>query len=226
MEKEKQSFKKWFDNYWYHYKWPTILGIFLLFVLIVGIVQCSARVESDVIMMYAGPKQLSFDEIRLLKESAAKVMEQDYNGDGSKIVEYLENVVIVEDYTVEDLNGEEQVLIDKQEQIEQYVTQVAAGDAQIYFLSADVYHDLSRQGVLVPLEDVFETVPIENFDSFSFELGVLGIHEMPGFSSLPEKTYVCLRAAKTMGVLDPEQAEKEHEWALDLFRALVSYQPV
>ena len=224
MEKEKMGFKKWFDNYWYHYKWPTILGVFLLFVLIVGIVQCSARVEADVIMMYAGPEQLSFDEIRSLKESAVKVMQEDYNGDGNQMVEYLENVVIVEDYTVEDLNGEEKIVIDKQEQIEQYVTQVAAGDAQIYLLSADVYHDLSRQGVLVPLEDVFDTVPVENHDSYSFELGVLGIHELPGFSALPEKTYVCLRAAKTMGVLDPAKAEAEHAWALDLFRALVTYQ--
>lgn len=224
-EKQKMKFGEWLENYWYHYKWPTILGVFALFVLMVGVVQCTTRTEADVILMYAGPESLSLDEIRDLEDSAAKILIEDYNGDGKKYVQHLENVVLAEDYTVEDLSGEQQVVIDKQEQIERYVTQVAAGDAQVYFLSEDVYRELSRQNVLTPLEEIFDSVPIENFDSCCFELGSLGIYEMPGFSALPEKTYVCVRTAKTLGVLDVEQARAEHEWAVAFFRALVSYQP-
>lgn len=222
---QKMSVSEWLENYWYHYKWPTILGVFFLFVFLVGVVQCSTRVQADVILMYSGPQALSLDSVRELESSAADVLAHDCNGDGKTYVQYLENIVLFDDYTVEDLNGEQQIVINKSEQIESYVTQVAAGDAQIFLLSPDVYKELSKQNVLTPLTEVFGSVPVEANDVCSYELGRLGIYTLPGFRELPSDTVVCLRVQKTLAVIHPEEARAEHEWAAELFRAMIEYLP-
>lgn len=222
--KTKMSLKEWLENYWYHYKWATILGLFFFFVLLVGVAQCSSRVSADVIFMYSGPESLSLSEIQALEESAVSIMEEDYNEDGKQYIQYLENIVLFDNFSVKDETGTEQIIINKTEHIERYVTQVAAGDAQIYFLSPEVYSELSKQNVLVPLSEILGSVPVEAHDSSSFRLGTLGIYSLPGFCELPEDTLVCLRAQKTLAVFDEESAKKEHEWAEKLFLTLISYQ--
>ncbi len=219
----KMTPREWIENYWYHYKWPTLVGLFFVFVFLVGIVQCATRVDGDVIVMYSGSKSLSLDSMHLMESTLAEVMEEDYNEDGVKYVQYLENVVIVDDFTGVDQNGNEQVLIDKTEQIESYVTQVAAGDAQIYLLSPDVYDELSKHGVLVSLDEIYGKVPVEAHDSCSYQLSKLDAYSLPGLRELPEDTLICLRRAKTLGVFDAAEAEEEHRYAKELFCSLIEY---
>lgn len=216
--------RQWIENYWYHYKWPTLAGILVLFVLLVCVVQCATRVSPDVLMMYSGPKSLSFDAISQLEASVVSVMGEDYNQDGIQYVQYLENVIVFEDYTIEDENGEEEVIIDSSEQVESYVTHVIAGDAQIYFVSPEVYAELSQQNVLTSLQELYGYVPVEAHDSCSYQLSKLDVYSLPGLSQLPEDTLVCLRVTKTLGVRDAQQAQAEHEWAAELFKSLVAYQ--
>ena len=40
-------FLKWLDNYWYHYKWRTIVILFFAVLLIVCVVQCSTVEKYD-----------------------------------------------------------------------------------------------------------------------------------------------------------------------------------
>ena len=223
MDKERMTFSEWLENYWYHYKSATLVGLFFAFVFLVGVVQCSMRTSADVIMMYTGPTSLSLDAIHEIEASAAGVLGTDFNGDGNVCVQYLENVVLFEDQTVKDETGEEVVVQDRAEQIESYVTQVAIGDAQIYLLSPEVYAELTKQNVLVSLEELNGSVPVEAFDTTGWRLGDLEIASLPGFRDLPADTVLCLREKKTLAVRDEAQAEAEHEWAKELFMKLVDY---
>lgn len=222
--KQKMSFTEWIDNYWYHYKWPTIVGVFFLFFFLVCIVQCSTRVDPDVMLMYSGPKQLSFDQVSQLEESVHSLMKTDYNGDGVKYSEYLENIVLFDEYTVTDEQGNQQVVINQSEQVQNYVTQVVSGEAQIYLVSPDVYQELRQQNVLTHLGEVFGEVPVESHDLTSYELGTLDLHTLPGFSELPGDTLLCLRVQKTLAVKDEAAARAEHEWALEIYRTMIEYQ--
>lgn len=223
VNKKRMSASEWIENYWYHYKSATLVGLFFAFVFLVGVVQCSMRTTADVMMMYTGPTSLSLDAIHQLEASSAEVLDTDCNGDGNVYVQYLENVVLFEDQTVKDETGEEVVVQDRAEQIESYVTQVAIGDAQIYLLSPEVYTELTKQNVLVPLEELYGRVPVEALDSTGWRLGDLEIASLPGFRNLPADTVLCLRQKKTLAVRDEAQAENEHEWAKELFLKLVDY---
>ena len=64
----KGGFLGWLDNYWYHYKWPTIGGLFLIVVLIVGLTQCISKEDEDLVVLYAGRTQFSVGEANAICE--------------------------------------------------------------------------------------------------------------------------------------------------------------
>ena len=80
-----------FENYWYHHKWTTIIvGVALLIVLICTMQMC-ARETPDVYIMYAGPGFLTANEAREVQNSFRQVME-DYNEDGERGVSIAEKL--------------------------------------------------------------------------------------------------------------------------------------
>ena len=50
---------KKFENFWYYYKWHTIIGIALVAVVVVLIVQLFTKPSYDVNIVYAGEKSIS-----------------------------------------------------------------------------------------------------------------------------------------------------------------------
>ena len=44
---------KWLDNFWYHYKWPTIIAAFFIAVFAICIAQAVTRSEYDMYVRYA-----------------------------------------------------------------------------------------------------------------------------------------------------------------------------
>ena len=67
---------KWLDNYWYHYKWTTIIVVSFAVILTICIVQMATKETYDITVLYTGPhifikeEKLSTEEImELLKSS-------------------------------------------------------------------------------------------------------------------------------------------------------------
>ena len=55
MSFKETKIYKWFDNFWYHYKWIAIVvSIFAVFI-IVSTVQMAIKEDGDIYVMYAGP---------------------------------------------------------------------------------------------------------------------------------------------------------------------------
>ena len=46
-----QTFKEKLQNYWYHFKWHTILSVFLIVVIAVSVTQCVNREKQDMIVV-------------------------------------------------------------------------------------------------------------------------------------------------------------------------------
>ena len=65
---------KW-ENFWYHYKWHTIVSLFLVFVLLFLGLQSCQKQEYGYFMMYAGPKSLSTAETVKMADYLEKVAE-------------------------------------------------------------------------------------------------------------------------------------------------------
>ena len=82
-------FKKKLSNFWYYYKWHTLLSIFVCFVLIVGVTQCSTKVKSDYLIMLGFnryvPEEVIYSMCNYIENYG-----QDVNDDGQVVVEIID----------------------------------------------------------------------------------------------------------------------------------------
>lgn len=60
VEKPKFGTQKWFENYWYHYKWHTIAGLFILFMAVTLIRDMVTREKYDAEMMMTGQAYVDY----------------------------------------------------------------------------------------------------------------------------------------------------------------------
>lgn len=191
--------QKWLDNYWYHYKWPTIIGSLFCLFIIICTVQMFSKKSPDAHIMYAGPASVSYTSLDKIEQSFEKILSGDYNKDSRKLIEYVEitlndRVKITDDGELysEYINNN---LDYKGSMLERYNAEIAFGDSVIYFLSPGIYKDLKSNGQLLPLvsQRLLNDLPDNAFDEYSFRLADMDIYKLPGLSMLPEDTLVCVR---------------------------------
>lgn len=91
LEKPKFGTQKWFENYWYHYKWHTIIGLFILFIIGSMAHDMLTREKYDVELMITGQNYINYtpaSRIALLLEQYTG----DYDGNGEVNVSVADNV--------------------------------------------------------------------------------------------------------------------------------------
>ncbi len=85
--------KKWFENYWYHYKWLTLALVFVIILLVAGVRSCLNRSETDLQIVYFSNTTLHNSEMEALKQSLIdNNVVKDLDGDG-KISIHIEPIV-------------------------------------------------------------------------------------------------------------------------------------
>ncbi len=78
--------KKWWGHIWEYYKWHFIITAVAILIAVVTIVQCAHRTEYDVVMIYAGHKDLSNMTQNQLYELATEHID-DVDGNGKVVVD-------------------------------------------------------------------------------------------------------------------------------------------
>ncbi len=79
------SFKEKLQNFWYYYKWHTVIAAFVACVLIFGFAQCATKETPDYTVITAFDKYLPLEITSAIEEELEKYGE-DINGDGEVIV--------------------------------------------------------------------------------------------------------------------------------------------
>jgi hypothetical protein len=90
VEKPKFGTQKWFENYWYHYKWHTIGGLFVLFMVISLVHDLVTKEKYDAEMMITGQQYVDYtvsERLGLLLSQYA----EDYDGNGEINVAVFSN---------------------------------------------------------------------------------------------------------------------------------------
>ena len=85
--------KEWLENYWYHYKFHTIAGIFALVLLVVGVKSFTKRKEMDLSMVYFSDTTFSTETSDKFISSLKDLdIVEDLDADGEKYI-HIEPVV-------------------------------------------------------------------------------------------------------------------------------------
>ncbi len=239
----KSPFLTKLENFWYHYKWPFLIGLFALIVLIVCLVQCSSKSDYDIYVMYAGPVTLTQEDIEDVKTSLEPYV-TDKNGDG-KITIAVRNLVI---YPLSELEEKKEEGVDvsflantSQMNTEVFDNEIQAGEAIICLLDPSLFESVCLQGGFMEQSfagdapDYAKIGKIKEKDQngkeriregyFGYRLGGMDLHKMPGLSRLRGDTVLCVRKISTMqSLFGKKRAERNHANNVAIFNSIIKSQ--
>ncbi len=232
--KNQSAFLKWLDNLWYHYKWPIIVGAFILFTLVVCLVQCSSREKYDLNITFAGAKILNNTEQDGLRASLESVIPSDFDGDGKRTAQLVTYGIFTEDdlkqlYTA--VNSEGDAVVDhfaynnaRKQSIDEgnaFATFVKTGECAVWFVSPYVYETYHMSQISTPLQEVFGMVPDSAADEYAVRLSETDFYQYYSAARvLPENTLVLLTRNYVYGKTSDEDS---YVFYTEMFRAIINF---
>jgi len=220
---------KWLDNYWYHYKWVTIIvGVFAA-ILIFCIVNTGSGIEDDIQILYAGPDVLTDTQVEQMERSFADLLKEDYNGDGKKSVNIV-NITIMSD---EQLKAAEEaaekegqtVIYDpalRTKAISQMKSLMGTGAVIICLLDPYVY-GCCEEGTFITLEKALGTKHEKSNDDYSISFFDTDFKNAFGaFSVLSEDVLLCIRNDVVI-TSNNKHFQKEYAWHKTYFGNVVNF---
>lgn len=219
------------ENFWYHHKWKTLIISFSVIVLLICTLQMCTQNAYDIYIMYAGPGYMTPNETRSAQDTFKQLI-PDHDGDGSRsvmlsIINYMNQEQIeekraqAEEEGVDlyiDLNGNAAAL-------ERFEMEVIAGESVIYLLDPALYESVKAAGGLLPLNEVLDTVPAGAVDDYGIRFAETAFYDtISSLQYLPEDTILCIRKISTMSVFKGQEKSAEmHERHVALFQKIVSF---
>ena len=226
------------ENFWYHYKWHSIIAAFLVIVLIVCSFQMCTRTTYDVHILYAGAYKLektSSDgdvSAYLGTVSSLKRVAQDFDGNGSTDVNLLDlfvmtNEEIAEFYRDENNAGKEINEIQIRDNTDTLESTLLFGNYYLCFLSEALfqkYEELHDGAIFADLSPyVAAGAEYEYASPRGIYIRSLDFYSMPYISELPDDTVVCIRRLSDVsGLFGGGEAAESHRRAEALIRELLS----
>ena len=223
------------ENFWYHYKWHTIVAIFVLIVVTVCTVQCATNTKYDVQVLYAGDHVFgrtssdgSYPEHVKMSTTLADFAD-DYDGNGETNVTFLD-LCVINDEEYENMENAP-TLTRVQEDTTTLGQNMSSGQYYICFLSERLFKQYSEgeknQGRFAKIEDyVAEDREYDYVSEYGIRLSSLDIKGLPGFSGIDaENTVVCIRNIDALSLMvNKKESEQNFANAEDMLRALLSYE--
>ena len=224
----KSKFAKWFDNYWYHYKWITIGVAILLVTILVCTVQMGEKQAEDITILYAGPYKLSGQEADAIKGVFNAVMPEDFDGNGEKCTGMVEYLIYSEEQIkqIEAQTDDMGAHIDVNNQhitnnYEHYYDYVIVGETAICLLDPSLYKELSKYGRLLPIATALGEDSGFESDINGIYLGETKIYEeYSALRVLPKDTVICFLRQTVVGKISKDN---NYQNEIDMLRAIVNY---
>lgn len=228
--------KEKLENFWYHYKWTTIVVAFFAVLLVVGIVQMVGREDYDTQILYAGPSvtltQSGSEDA--INRAFCQLLTSDRNEDG-KINLLFRSYAILSDEQLAEKQAAaaaegDHVYYDtslRQNSLSEIGTLLATGEVSVCLLDPYVYGIYQQQEAFVPLEEVLGYTPDFALDDCSVYLKDTDFGSYyTAFAALPDDTILCIRKkAYETGITSSKKLVEAYEYNCELFRAIFAFQP-
>lgn len=225
------------ENFWYHYKWHTIVAAFVVIVGVILTLQLCTKVDYDLHILYAGDKNikttsLSGDGKSEYSDliSALELVGFDENSDGNVNIN-LQKLYILGEKAFEEAVKDVQDPMQKaslesemQKNYESLYNYLMFGDYYLCFLSEDVFFEYEEQfeeSVFAPLSGyVKDGVEYSYANERGIYISSLEMYEATALSLLPPDTVVCIRLPGVLGARDDGKAYSAAE---NLLKKILGY---
>lgn len=239
-----KRFRIWLDNYIYHYKWHTIIALFLVFTITVCSVQMCDKESYDVYVVYAGGYQVSklvtdgdVAEFVTFSKSLNRAAE-DYNEDGKVSVSLdtlflltADEIKATNDKLKEEGSDKEvqtqlisqnfKTMNDRMLYSEYYVCIMSAEIFKHYSAKADhMFADLSKYVDTGTEVSYFN----EGKDTTAIYLNSTGFKNLPVLYDLPDDTVIALRGfSEVSNFLDGDDNRENYRRSEQYVRNVINY---
>lgn len=227
----ENKFLKWLDNYWYHYKWPTVVAAFFLFVGIVCFAQCSTREQGDATVTFAGGYTMTAEEHAKILDVFNAIAPEKADGEGQISILLSAYSIYTEDelkptYTNEegklDVYAYNNAMQVSKDHLNTFGTYVMTGESAIWLVSEYVYEVQNLQRIAVPLTELYETVPASAYDGYAIRLADTELYQYYDvLKILPEDTLIVMPHSMVWGESSDGEVYAEF---LKLYHAIVDFQ--
>ncbi len=225
----KNKFSVWFENYWYHYKWITLVAAFFIIVFLICTLQFCTKKNNDILITYAGPISMKADEKIAVQMALEKALPENFAGKEEPTAGFVAYYVLSQSQ-IESLekstDGEGYPLyVDRafnSNEVNSFGSQLKTGSGSVIFVEPWLYETFfNSDGTterLTPLADVFGDKPEGSLDEYGVRLGDTEFYKKnPQLSFLNPDTVVCLHA-KIIG-------QKDYEKQVEAFKIYAKLAP-
>ena len=232
-----RTFTDKLKNFWYHYKWPTVIGFVLLIAILGASMSTCVREDYDISVMVAGPLtvggQTAHDIATSLEEYA---LDYDENGETNVAV----NLLYIANY--EDLRNDKNPLsgnlaaLSKQNR-DSFQMEIMTGTYLICILSEELWREVDEADGLLPITDYFpegsgtyrDATLYGETEKTGVRLADTPLYSLLGVKSLPADMVLCVRRPSAVSAwyqsLLPWAKDENairHGWHEDTVRRLLS----
>ncbi|MBR3844480.1 MAG: hypothetical protein IKM39_03115 [Clostridia bacterium] len=205
---EKSNFMKLLDNYWYHYKWHTIIALFLVVTVGVSVTQCAVKPNYDQSAVLYCDRTV-MENTALALEMELTKHSDDLNGDG----ETLFGVYNVS-YDSDGTNPQNAAYANSQK----LMVMVSSADYVLYIVDEYGYKRLMTEDNM-QLFETYDFLPDKEGTAWNWKGSAL--QETMKDSKLPENLYFCIRKVAGTAAQGDEDAIKRAEHAAELLQNLI-----
>ena len=200
------TLKEKIQNFIYHYKWHTLIALLLVIALVVCSLQFCSKEDYDAYILYAGSKNIGrtskdgdVAEIATVISSLKRITD-DFNENGETTLNFTNYYYLSADERkdVDDLN--EALLANDRNSISSVLEH---SEYYLCFISKAVYeqyHKVGDEELFISLDGYKTASPdIELYADNAILLSSTEAYKLPGLSSLPDDTLVCIRRPSVLG---------------------------
>ena len=224
-------FLRWLDNYWYHYKWHTILISFAAVFLIVCVTQFATKEKVDAYVMYAGEKSFSVSELYSM-EDAFEMVATDYNDDGKKTVKMTDITVMTDEQIKENQKkaeeaGNSDYYVDMQymkDMQDKFKMQLTAGEAYLCLLSPEMYALDYEAGMYMTLSELGISSEIAVDDTAIRFKDTDFAQFFTVFQKVPDDTLICFRRMNVASKAKGKKEQQKYNDQIELFKSILEFE--
>ena len=217
---EKGRFLTWLDNFWYHYKWVTVITAFFLVVFSICIIQACTAEHDDLNVTYAGSATLSTEQQMEIEKALTLAIPEEFGKDEDtnagllfhsiysterevRLEETDENGKVV---AVTDENGKVQYVKERTFNVNEFnnlISQLQTGMGSVIILDGWLYDEFVKVSTSVerfmPLKHVFGKKPECAIDDYAMLLRDTQLYAENAaiFDCLPEDAVIVLHSELT-----------------------------
>jgi len=219
------------DNFWFHYKWPVIIGAFFAIILIIGLVQIIGKDDKDNVVVFAGPAQITPNQCAQIEQELSKILPDDLSDDDKKSVAFKSYAIYSEEEfklanEAETLaNGQYDTVVTTSQNsanYKDYDDYLQTRECSIYFVSPDRYDNFKTYNQVCHMSEIFgENIPDGMMeDGYGFMLGQLPLYQIDAFQVMPANTIVCLLKQPVVGSSSDDETYESME---KFFKAIINF---